>query len=353
MFHLPPGSFGASLAGHCAASGAFDRRGVVGPGGSSFVGLCSRRFTLRPPGPVLPDTTDRPSFPPFYPNCTRAFTEREDRYGPCRGRHWPPDAPSCPPLANNDVAGRRRRSVAELLHAETAAFGIATVTGRAACLFVSPMGLLPSMLLACDAPVTGHVLRGFLFSGGIPGRLGLGLGGGFLRERSWQRSFSPSPSCPRAWPPSARISVMRRVIRSWRVTALALRILAATLLEGDDLRAAGQLDHLGHDGGPLDRGRTDLHVVAIGQHQHIGDRDALARSGGEGRSTVITSSAATRYCLPPVLITANIVFILVFDPALRRRKAVGAGFFASFRETIMMRTHRSSAPGACKTCKSC
>src|SRR5262249_54773989 len=35
------------------------------------------------------------------------------------------------------------------------------------------------------------------------------------------------------------------------------------------------------------------------------------------RSTRITSSAATRYCLPPVLMTANIFFVLVFDPGAR------------------------------------
>jgi hypothetical protein len=35
--------------------------------------------------------------------------------------------------------------------------------------------------------------------------------------------------------------------------------------------------------------------------------------------TVISSSAATRYCLPPVLMTANIVFS-VFNPALRLKQ---------------------------------
>src|SRR5262249_7402677 len=34
-------------------------------------------------------------------------------------------------------------------------------------------------------------------------------------------------------------------------------------------------------------------------------------------STLITSSAATRYCLPPVLMTANIVLVLVFDAGAR------------------------------------
>src|SRR5580704_16333044 len=33
-------------------------------------------------------------------------------------------------------------------------------------------------------------------------------------------------------------------------------------------------------------------------------------------ATLSTSSAATRYCLPPVLKTANIFFVLVFDPVL-------------------------------------
>src|SRR6266404_9448971 len=43
-------------------------------------------------------------------------------------------------------------------------------------------------------------------------------------------------------------------------------------------------------------------------------------------STCRTSSVATRYCLPPVLMTANIVFILVFDPGARR---IRTGFFQS------------------------
>src|ERR1700693_241226 len=33
-------------------------------------------------------------------------------------------------------------------------------------------------------------------------------------------------------------------------------------------------------------------------------------------ATLSTSSAATRYCLPPVLKTANIFFVLVFGPVL-------------------------------------
>src|SRR5687767_12600640 len=35
-------------------------------------------------------------------------------------------------------------------------------------------------------------------------------------------------------------------------------------------------------------------------------------------SILILSSAATRYCLPPVLMTANIVLVLVFDPGARK-----------------------------------
>src|ERR1700722_3484825 len=36
------------------------------------------------------------------------------------------------------------------------------------------------------------------------------------------------------------------------------------------------------------------------------------------RSTLSMSWAATRYCLPPVLMTANIVLVLVFDSGVRR-----------------------------------
>ena len=43
-------------------------------------------------------------------------------------------------------------------------------------------------------------------------------------------------------------------------------------------------------------------------------------------SILILSSAATRYCLPPVLMTANIVLVLVFDPGARKFRT---GFFQS------------------------
>src|ERR1700693_2661989 len=44
------------------------------------------------------------------------------------------------------------------------------------------------------------------------------------------------------------------------------------------------------------------------------------------RSTLSMSWAATRYCLPPVLMTANIVLVLVLDPGARN---VRTGFFQS------------------------
>src|SRR6202022_973205 len=48
------------------------------------------------------------------------------------------------------------------------------------------------------------------------------------------------------------------------------------------------------------------------------------------RSTLSMSWAATRYCLPPVFMTANIVLVLVFDSGVRnipdRLLPVGGGF---------------------------
>src|SRR5215207_7722601 len=58
-------------------------------------------------------------------------------------------------------------------------------------------------------------------------------------------------------------------------------------------------------------------------------------------ATVMTSLAATRYCLPPVLITANIL-ILVFKPNSQRGKPPPDWLFGSFRL-------RFTAASSCRT----
>src|SRR5690606_21440138 len=59
------------------------------------------------------------------------------------------------------------------------------------------------------------------------------------------------------------------------VAALAAGILAAALLEGDDLRAAGMLDQLGNDLGAGYERRPDLGAVAA-DHQDLGELDLRA-----------------------------------------------------------------------------
>ena len=56
------------------------------------------------------------------------------------------------------------------------------------------------------------------------------------------------------------------------VTPAAARILAAALLEGDDLRAAGLLDDLASDRSASDEGRADRGRVAIDEHHDIVER---------------------------------------------------------------------------------
>ncbi len=89
------------------------------------------------------------------------------------------------------------------------------------------------------------------------------------------------------------------------VTDLAARILAAALAEGDDLRTAGLFDQFGGDlGARDDRLLADLDAGARANHQHFGKFDLSVVLLTSSFSTVRTSSLATRYCLPPVLMTA-------------------------------------------------
>src|SRR6478752_7602773 len=61
------------------------------------------------------------------------------------------------------------------------------------------------------------------------------------------------------------------------VPALAARILAAALLEGNDLRAAGVLHHLAQHGCARDERRPDFGAVVVGDHQNLVERDSGAR----------------------------------------------------------------------------
>ena len=113
--------------------------------------------------------------------------------------------------------------------------------------------------------------------------------------------------------------------------ALALRVLAATLLEGDDLLAARLLDDLAGDGDVAEEGRAE---VDLSPSVSISTSPKATVSPGSPTSLamVISSFAATRNCLPPVLMTANII-VLHVQPrpvvSLFRRGARGTAFWQS------------------------
>jgi hypothetical protein len=112
------------------------------------------------------------------------------------------------------------------------------------------------------------------------------------------------------------------------MAALALRVLAAALLEGDDLRPALLLDDLARDGDALDSGQPDLGCPVAREHEHVVEGDGFARPGFElgDRDDVLGGDA--------VLLAAGLDhcehrFVLVFE--IRLSAQGGAGFLAVFR----------------------
>src|SRR5665213_2902009 len=59
------------------------------------------------------------------------------------------------------------------------------------------------------------------------------------------------------------------------MTALPMRVLAALLLEGDDLVALAVFQNFGRDGGARDQGQTMLRLVAA-QHENFAKCDGAA-----------------------------------------------------------------------------
>ena len=104
------------------------------------------------------------------------------------------------------------------------------------------------------------------------------------------------------------------------MAALALRVLAAALLEGVDLRPARLLDDLADHACASDPRRADV-VVAPSNSASTSSNTILAPASPGSVMTVIVSSAATLYCLPPVLMTANIVLSRVPPGSLRMEHA--------------------------------
>src|ERR1700679_1123069 len=64
------------------------------------------------------------------------------------------------------------------------------------------------------------------------------------------------------------------------MAALAMRVLAALLLEGDDFLALAMLEDLGRDRGAGNERRAMLRLVAA-QHQHVGELELVAHVAGD------------------------------------------------------------------------
>src|SRR5690606_28196965 len=65
------------------------------------------------------------------------------------------------------------------------------------------------------------------------------------------------------------------------MAALAARILAAALLEGDDLAAAPLCHDFGRDQRAVDERRTDGDLVSVAPGQHMADLDDVADFAGD------------------------------------------------------------------------
>ena len=145
VFHLPPGSFGALWRGivpHLELSTAGGWWDPAGAPSSDFAlagllcGLLGRYYGY-----------DRSA--EFLTELHAAFTEREDRMVLAEADIGPRMHLRAP-LANNDVAGRDAL-VAELLSRRDGGLRNRDRYGTSRLPFLCAMGLLPSMLLACDA----------------------------------------------------------------------------------------------------------------------------------------------------------------------------------------------------------
>ena len=149
-------------------------------------------------------------------------------------------------LAHQDVAGDDGLA-AELLDAEAAACGIAAVARRAACF------LMRHDLLLIPARDAGDAQHGQMLA----------------------------------------------------MAVLAAVIVAALLLEDDDLSPRGLLDHFGGDRGAGDIGAPARASAPSPPTISTSPRVTVAPGSPASFSTSMTSSLATLYCLPPVRMTAN------------------------------------------------
>jgi hypothetical protein len=76
--------------------------------------------------------------------------------------------------------------------------------------------------------------------------------------------------------PPVRISVILTIGLVLAVAANALGVLAAALLEGDDLARAALFDHFGRDEGAVDKGSADGCAGAFADHENFVEFDDVA-----------------------------------------------------------------------------
>ena len=126
------------------------------------------------------------------------------------------------------------------------------------------------------------------------------------------------------------------------MSALAPRVLPAALLEGDDFRRRAPARALPPQ--PSRRRPSGRRASRLSPPTTRTSPNSTISPGSPlTLSTLSTSSAATRYCLPPVLKTANI-----FCPRVRSRysEQVRTGFLQSFLLLLEARADRPQQPPA-------
>ncbi len=128
--------------------------------------------------------------------------------------------------------------------------------------------------------------------------------------------------------PSVRISVTRTIVNSWRWPRLRREFLRRRFLNAMTFGPRPCSSTSAATEAPATAGAP---MVTLSPPTTSTSPNWTISPGSPATlSTLITSSAATRYCLPPVRMTANIVFVLVFEsrPSRGRLLSVGLGFKA-------------------------
>src|SRR6202035_4574576 len=126
-----------------------------------------------------------------------------------------------------------------------------------------------------------------------------------------------------AFLPSVRISVIRTRVYSWRWPRLRREFLRRRFLKAMTFgpRPCSRIS-------PATLAPATAGVPSTGVSPpttSTSPNSTTSPGWPASLATCSTSSRATRYCLPPVLMTANLVFILVFDPGAR---TIRTGFLA-------------------------